>query len=636
MASCLIPLHGCMVDGHSSAAMPETVAPEKLNRNTKSIAELLATRVQQSPDREAYRYPVGDEWRSMTWRQAGERVKAIAAGLLSLGLQREERVGILSNTRVEWLICDLGILSAGGATTTVYPSSSAEECAYILADSETRFAFVEDATQLKKLAAHKGELPKLAKLVLLDGTPDASTKDWAMTLAELESAGAAFLAKDPRVVDDVVKGIEGKHLATLIYTSGTTGKPKGVRLLHECWAYTADAMDATKLMNADDVQYLWLPMSHSFGKVLMSAHIASGSVVAVDGRIPKIVENLAVVKPTVMAAVPRIFEKVYNKIVEGARQGGMKQKIFEWALATGKQGSKLRQAGKEPGGLLAFKLKIADKLVYSKIKARFGGRVRYFISGSAPLSRDIAEFFHACGILILEGYGLTESSAASFVNRPSKYAFGSVGLPMPGTDLKLAKEDSEILMKSPGIMQGYHNLPEQTAEALTEDGWLRTGDIGAVDEHGFLRITDRKKDLFKTSGGKYIAPQYIEGKLKAHCPFISQVLIHGDKRNFVTALVSLDEESTMKWAKEKGINGKSYTDVVQMEEAKALISPYVTEINKSLEKWETVKQFAILPKDLSIDAGELTPSLKVKRKVVEKKYAGLLDKMYEGALADAG
>jgi len=614
--------------------MAESIAPERLTRKTKSIAQLLASRVQESPDREAFRYPVGEEWRSMTWRQTGERVKAIAAGLLSLGLAREERVGILANTRIEWLLCDLGILSAGGATTTVYPSSTAEDCAYILADSDTRYVFAEDVGQLAKLHAHRKDTPKLEKVILLDSGPHAADKDWVMTLAELEAAGAAHLAKDPKSVDDVVAGVRPEQLATLIYTSGTTGKPKGVRLLHECWAYTADAMDATHLMNADDVQYLWLPMAHSFGKVLMAGHIASGSVCAVDGRIPKIVENLAVVKPTIMAAVPRIFEKVYNKILEGAKQGGLKQKIFEWSLAVGKQGSKLRQQGKEPGGLLALKLKIADKLVFSKVKNRFGGRVKFFISGSAPLSRDIAEFFHSCDILILEGYGLTESSAASFVNRPTKYAFGSVGMPMPGTELKLASEDSEILMKSPGIMQGYHNLPEQTAEALTPDGWLRTGDIGEVDASGFLRITDRKKDLIKTSGGKYIAPQHIEGKLKSTCPYISQVIVHGDKRNFVTALITLDEEATMKWASEQGLGG-TYSEIVQAPQTKSMIEPFIGEVNKQLAKYETVKNFAILPKDLSIDEGELTPSLKVKRKVVEKKYAGLLDKMYEGAIADA-
>ncbi|MFN0248969.1 MAG: AMP-dependent synthetase/ligase [Kofleriaceae bacterium] len=619
--------------------MPESTAPEKLTRSTKSIAQLLAKRVSETPDREAYRYPVGEgadgtgtEWRSMTWKQSYERVKAIAAGLLSLGLHREERVGILSNTRVEWLLADLGILSAGGATTTVYPSSTAEDCAYILADSDSRYCFIEDASQYRKLADKKAGMPKLQKLILLDGTPDANAKDWVMTLADLEAAGAAHLAKDPKAIEDIVKGIEGKHLATLIYTSGTTGKPKGVRLLHECWAYCADAMDAVKLWTADDVQFLWLPMSHSFGKVLMAGHIVSGSVTAVDGRIPKIVENCGVVKPTIMAGVPRIYEKAYNKILEGARQGGMKQKIFEWGLKVGKAVSKVRQEGKEPGGFLAMKYSIANKLVYSKVKNRFGGRVKYFISGSAPLSREIAEFFHACDILILEGYGLTESSAASFVNRATKYSFGSVGLPMPGTELKLAKEDGEILMKSPGIMNGYHNLPEATKEALTEDGWLRTGDIGEVDENGFLRITDRKKDLIKTSGGKYIAPQHIEGKLKTACPYLSQVIVHGDKRNFVTALVTVDAEAIAKWAKEHG-HTASYTELVALPAVKEMLTPYFDEVNKGLAKYETVKNFQILPEDLSIEKETLTPSLKVKRKVVEKMYAKELDKMYEGAVS---
>jgi long-chain acyl-CoA synthetase len=528
--------------------MPPPVAPEKLIRKSKSFAQILAKRVQETPEREAYRYPVGDEWRSMTWRQAGERVKAIAAGLLSLGIGHEERAAIASNTRVEWILCDLGILSAGGATTTIYPSSTAEETAYIMADSETRFVFVENAELLEKVARHRAEVPKLAKAILIEGAPEAKDRDWVLTLADLEAAGAAHLAKDPRAVDEVVESIEGSRLATLIYTSGTTGKPKGVRLLHDCWAYTADATVATGVLTADDVQYLWLPMSHSFGKVLESCHVVTGSVMAIDGRIPKIVENLAVVRPTVMAAVPRIFEKVYSKILEGAKQGGLKQKIFEWSLTVGKEVSALRQRGKEPSGLLAVKLAIADRLVFSKIKARFGGRLRFFVSGSAPLSREISEFFHAAGILIVEGYGLTESSAGSFFNRPTRYKFGTVGLPMPGTEVKLAPEDGEILIKSPGVMQGYHNQPDQTAEALTPDGWLRTGDIGEIDDDGFLRITDRKKDLIKTSGGKYIAPQAIESKLKAACPYIGQVIVHGDKRNYVTALIALEEEGMMKGA----------------------------------------------------------------------------------------
>lgn len=610
-------------------------ASESLVRKTKSIAELFLRRVGESPEREAFRFPVADEWRSMTWRAAGERVKAIAAGLLAEGLGREERVAILCNTRVEWILCDLGILCAGAATTTVYPSSTADDCAFILSDSETRIAFVEDTSQLAKLKEHRAEMPTLRKLVLIDGAVLPEDKEWVITLDQLEEQGAAHLAKSPKAVEEQVTGISGEHLATLIYTSGTTGRPKGVRLVHECWAYTADAMEAIHLTNADDVQYLWLPMSHSFGKVLMASHLSTGHVCAVDGRIPKIIENLAVVRPTMMAAAPRIFEKVYNKVVQGMKeQGGMKEKIFQWALSVGREGSKIRQKGAEPGGLLAMKLRLAEKLVFSKIKARFGGRIRFFVSGSAPLSREIAEFFHACGILILEGYGLTETSAASFVNRLSTYSFGTVGLALPGTEVKLAPEDGEILIRSPGVMRGYHNLPDATAEALNKDGWLHTGDIGELDAKGLLRITDRKKDLIKTSGGKYIAPQSIEGKLKANCPYISQVIVHGDRRNFCTALVTLDEETVMKWAKENGLAGKSYSEVVSSAEAKALLEPYFTQVNHTLAKYETIKQFAVLPRDLSIDEGELTPSLKVKRKAVEKRYSELLDKMYEGAVAD--
>ena len=617
-----------------------TASPESLTRKTKSIAELFLRRIGDSPDREAFRFPLPsakegpEEWRSLNWRQAGERAKAIAGGLRALGLGREDRVAILSGTRVEWILVDLGIMLAGCATTTVYPSTTSEDTAFILADSGSRIVFVEDAGQLKKVKEKKGEVANLLKAVMIDGTPDAGDASWVLSLAQLEEQGQAWLASHPRGIEDIVEGIEPEHLATLIYTSGTTGKPKGVRLVHECWAYEADAMNALGMATADDVQFLWLPMAHSFGKVLMALHLVSGSICAIDGRIPKIVDNLAVVKPTLMAAAPRIFEKVYNRVIQGVKEGsGTKQKIFHWAVKVGKEASKKQQEGKSAGGL---KLAIANKLVFSKLKQRFGGRVRYFISGSAPLSREIAEFFHACGILILEGYGLTESSAASFVNRRDKYRFGTVGFPVPGTEARLAPEDGEILIKGPGIMRGYHNLPDQTAETLTGDGWLRTGDIGEIDDQGFLRITDRKKDLIKTSGGKYIAPQSIEGKVKSTCPYVAEVVVHGDKRNFVTALLVLDEESVMKWAKDQGKNGVAYKDVVQSPEAQALIQPYIDQVNQQLAKYESIKKFTILPRVLTVEEGDLTPSLKVKRKVVEKKYVALLDKMYEGAMADAG
>ncbi len=615
--------------------MATSTAPEALTRTTSTIPALFLERIGKTPDREAYRYPVGDEWRSLTWRAAGERVKAIAAGLLSLGLGLEDRVGILSGTRYEWVLIDLGILCAGGATTTVYPSSTAEECAYILHDSSSRLVFAEDAGQVAKLRAHKATMPELFKVIQLDGTPDRGDGDWVISLADLEAAGAKHLAATPGAVDDATAKVTRDHLATLIYTSGTTGKPKGVRLVHDCWAYTADAIAAVGFITDVDLEYLWLPLSHSFGKVLTSGHVKIGHTVAIDGRIPKLIDNLAVVKPTMMAAAPRIFEKVYNKVVQGAKDaGGMKWKIFQWAIGVGKQVSALRQKGQEPGGLLAMKNRLATKLVFSKLQARFGGRLRLFVSGSAPLSREIAEFFHAAGVLIVEGYGLTESSAASFVNRGSKFRFGSVGLPMPGTEVKLAPEDGEILLRSPGIMRGYHNLPDETAATLTPDGWLRTGDIGEIDADGFLRITDRKKDLIKTSGGKYVAPQHIEGKIKAACPFVSQVIVHGDKRNFCSALITLDEESVKKWADGVGLGGKAYGEIAASAEAKALIQTYLDQVNGDLAKWETIKKFAILPADLTVEAGELTPSLKVKRKAVEKKYVAVLDEMYQGAMAD--
>jgi len=604
-------------------------------RTTTTIPALFLERIAKTPDREAYRYPVGEQWRSLSWRQAGDRVRAIAAGLLAEGIGREERVGILANTRVEWVLIDVGILCAGGATTTVYPSTIAEECAYILHDSATRIVFAEDAGQVAKLRSQRSALPDLRRIILIDGKPDAADGDWVISLADLEAKGQAFLAANPRAVDDAAAGARPEHLATLIYTSGTTGKPKGVRLAHECWAYTADAIAATELIEPDDVEYLWLPLAHSFGKVLTGGHIRVGHTVAIDGRIPKLVDNLAIVKPTVMAAAPRIFEKVYNKVVQGAQEGGqVKWKIFQWAIGVGKRVSALSQQGRDPGPLLALQRRLAETLVFSKLQARFGGRLRLFVSGSAPLSREIAEFFHACEILIVEGYGLTESSAASFVNRTTRYRFGTVGLPMPGTEVKLAPEDGEILIKSPGVMRGYHNLADETAAALTADGWLRTGDIGELDRDGFLRITDRKKDLIKTSGGKYVAPQHIEGKIKASCPYVSQVIVHGDKRNYCTALITLDEEAIKKWADTAGLGGKSYGEIVASPQARALIEGYLADVNRELAKYETIKKFEILPRDLTVDAGELTPSLKVKRKAVEKKYMQLLDGMYQGALAD--
>ncbi len=599
-------------------------------KSFKSVPEMFVHRVQETPDNNAYQFPVGDAWPWLTWKQAYDRVRAVGLGLRALGIKNEERCAILSSTRVEWILADLGILCAGAATTTVYPSNTPEECVYILTDSGSRMVFVEDDEQAAKLSGVRQELPDVIKLVVIDGS--AGHDGWVITLAELEELGHQHDAEHPELFDETVAGIESDHLATLIYTSGTTGKPKGVRLAHDCWVFEGLALKELGILHIDDLQYLWLPLSHSFGKVLEAAQIAIGFPTAVDGRIPKLVENLAVIKPTFMAAAPRIFEKVFNKVITGAQAaGGMKYKIFTWAVKNGRQVSRLRQQGKEPSGFLAFKYGLADKLVFSKLKALFGGRVRFFISGAAPLSREIAEFFHAAGVLILEGYGLTETSAASFVNLPQINKFGTVGPPIGDTEVKLA-DDGEILIRGRGVMSGYHNLAEMTAEVLTDDGWFQTGDIGELDDKGRLKITDRKKDLIKTSGGKYIAPQLLEGRLKALCPYVSQVVVHGDKRNYCSALVTVEPESIAKWAEDAGISA-SYEELTKHQQVNQLVQEGIDKLNSGLASYETIKKFAILPEDLSVESGEMTPSLKVKRKVVEKKYQEVLDGFYKDALA---
>ena len=596
----------------------------------QSVAHMFRARVKDTPSLEAFSFPRGDRWESVTWRQVGERVRTVASGLRALGVADEDRVGIICGTRVDWLYADIAINCAGAATTTIYPSSTPDDCSYILSDSGSVVCFAEDQAQLAKLQGVRAAMPSVRAVVVIDGP--GSEDGWAIPMAELERLGREHDAADPAAYDATIDRLTPEHLSTLIYTSGTTGRPKGVELLHDCWLYTGEALQELGILSSSDRQFLWLPLSHSFGKMLETLVIAIGIPTAVDGRLDRIVDNLAVVRPTFMAAAPRIFEKVYNKVVTGTQQaGGARLKIFKWATSVGLAVSKARQAGQPVGLLHGLQYKVADKLVFSKLRARFGGRVRFFISGSAPLNRDIAAFFDGAGLMILEGYGLTESSAASFVNRPSRNKLGTVGMPMPGTEVRIAS-DGEILMRSRGIMRGYHNLPDATAEAL--DGrWLRTGDIGEVDGDGHLRITDRKKDLIKTSGGKYVAPQSIEGQLKAICPYVSQVLVHGNARNFCTALVTMDAEAIAGWAKDNGLDGAPYATLVGHERVNALVQGYVDQLNKGLAKFETIKKFAVLPADFAIETGELTPSLKVKRKAVEARYKDVLDGFYAGAMA---
>ncbi|GAA1429570.1 AMP-dependent synthetase/ligase [Streptomyces thermospinosisporus] len=607
-----------------------------------SVAALFLERVAATPDAEAYRYPVPsasgqgpDEWKSLTWAQAAQRVNAIAAGLIELGVRPEERVALASATRVEWILADLGILCAGAATTTIYPQTNAEESAYILADSGSKVLIAENAEQVAKAVEKRAELPELTRVVVIDPA-GVQTDDWVITLADLENRGAARLEKGAELIKERVSAITKDQLATLIYTSGTTGRPKGVRLPHDNWAYMAKAIAATGLVHSDDVQYLWLPLAHVFGKVLTSGQIEVGHVTAVDGRVDKIVENLPVVQPTYMAAVPRIFEKVYNGVAAKAKAGGpAKYKIFQWAAGVAREYAQITQdnfrrtgTASAPTGL-KIKHALADKLVYAKIREAFGGRLRACVSGSAALAPEIGYFFSGAGIHILEGYGLTESSAASFVNPGEAYRTGTVGKPLPGTEVRIA-DDGEILLRGPGIMEGYHNLPDKTAEVLEPDGWLHTGDIGELSPDGYLRITDRKKDLIKTSGGKYVAPAEVEGQFKAVCPYVSNILVHGADRNYCTALIALDEAALQGWAAENGLGGKPYAEIVAAPATVEMVQGYVDKLNQNLQRWQTIKKFRLLPRDLDVEHGEITPSLKLKRPVVEREYKHLIEEMYEG------
>jgi long-chain acyl-CoA synthetase len=591
---------------------------------------LFYARVATDPAREAFRAPTVGGWESFSWGRSGERVTELAAGLLALGLGPEERVAIAMSTRVEWIFADLAVMCAGGATTTVYPSTNAEDVAFILSDSGSRFVVAEDAVQLGKLVDQRAGIPGVERVILVDPSKvDLSTRtdDWVITLDDLAGRGRALLGTDPDAVDRVNAAVTQDRLATLIYTSGTTGRPKGVELTHGNWTYEAAAIEGLGLLRADQLQFLWLPLSHSFGKVLLSGQLQIGFTSAVDGRVDKIVDNLGVIKPTFMAGAPRIFEKVYARVVSStASEGGAKAKIFDWAIGVGKQVAALQAEGASVPTTLSLQHKVADRLVFSKVKERMGGRVEYFVSGSAALSKDVGSWFAAVGIPILEGYGLTETSAGTIVNRPGKNRVGTVGLPLPGTEVRIA-DDGEILVKGGGVMRGYHNLPEATAEMLVGDGWLATGDIGEIDDDGYVRITDRKKDLIKTSGGKYIAPSLIEARFKALCPLLGNVIVHANGRNYATALVTLDIDVTAAFAASEGIAGgpEEWARDATIEKS---VRDAMVELNAGLNRWETVKDVRILPRDLSVEEGELTPSLKIKRKAVETRYADVLESMY--------
>lgn len=598
----------------------------KIEGRAPSVAHLFLRRVAATPDAEAFRYPLDHSWESVTWRQVGERVHNIAGGLIALGIAPEDRVALASSTRYEWVLVDFAVMCAAAATTTVYPTTNAADVAYIVANSGSRVVVAENQAQLDKLLEHRAELPDVSRVVIIDGDGDG---DWVITLAECEQLGKQLLADSPDAVTERVAAVGPGQLASLIYTSGTTGRPKGVRLTHGAWTYTAAAIDALGILGPDDLNFLWLPLAHAFGKVMLALPLQIGFPTAIDGRVERIVDNLATLRPTIMGAAPRIFEKAHAHI-EGmvAERGRLTKKMFDWAIGVGMTVSEARQAGKKPSLASSLAYKVADRLVFSTIRERFGGRLRFFVSAAAALDRDVAQWFDAVGIIVLEGYGLTETAAASFINRPKAYRFGTVGWPFPATEAKIA-DDGEILLRGPGLMTSYHDLPDATAEALDDDGWLHTGDIGEIDAEGFLRITDRKKDMFKTSQGKYVAPSAIDAKFKGLCPYVSELLVYGEAKPYCVALVSLDGEAITDWAAKHGLAGMSFAEIARDERTRQLIAGYVDALNVELNRWEQIKRFAILDRELSVDAGDLTPSMKLRRKVVIEKFSDRLSGLYE-------
>ncbi|CDZ92046.1 long-chain fatty acid--CoA ligase [Rhodococcus ruber] len=606
-------------------AVDETVDFAKIDDQAPSVARLFVDRVAATPEAEAFRYPRGNGWGSTTWRQVGDRVTALAAGLIALGVEPEDPVAIASSTRYEWVLADFAIMCAGAATTTIYPTTNAPDVAFIVANSGSAVVVAEDWTQVDKLVAHRADLPEVRTVVVVDGEGDG---DWVVTLADLEDRGRALLAESPSVVADRVAAIRPEQLASIMYTSGTTGKPKGVLLPHSGWTYTAAAVDAVNILGPDDLNFLWLPLSHAFGKVMLALPLQIGFTTVIDGRVEKIVENLAVVRPTFMGAAPRIFEKAHARIeAMVAEEGGAKKKIFDWAVGVGLRVSQARQEDRTPSALDRLRYRIADRLVFSTVKERFGGRLRFFVSAAAPLDRAVAQWFDAAGIIILEGYGLTETSAASFINRPYAYRLGTVGWPFPGTEVQIA-EDGEVLLRGPGVMDGYHERPEATAEALEPDGWFHTGDIGELDSEGFLRITDRKKDLFKTSQGKYVAPSAISAAFKGICPYAGEIVVYGESRPYCVALVGLDAEAITEWAGKNGMAGREFGEIARDERTHALIGECIDRLNDRLNRWEQIKRFAVLDRELSIEAGDLTPSMKLRRKLVVDNFADRIEQLY--------
>jgi len=575
----------------------------------------------------AFRSKVGGTWVPVTHRQALERVQAISLGLRELGITPGDKVAIVSENRPEWALSDYACLTSRTTDVPIYPTLTAKQTEYILRDSESVAAFVSTAAQLDKVLEAKGSLSGLRHVIVFDAAAVSQRRgEGIVSLEAVEAKGRAAAPKHPNWRAEALQA-QPDDLATLIYTSGTTGDPKGVMLSHyNIWSNVQAVLQMIPIGGGDECLSM-LPLSHSYERMVDYTLFQAGVIINYAESFDTVAANLGEVKPTVVLSVPRLYEKVYARVLENALSGSaIKRTIFFWAKRAGEQWATLSLAGLPIPGGLNIKKKVADRLVFSKLRARTGGKIRFFVSGAAPLSADIAKFFYSAGLPVIEGYGLTESSPVLTLNPLDRIKLGTVGRAIPGVELKIA-QDGEILARGPNIMKGYYKLSEATRETIDADGWLHTGDIGELDSDGYLKITDRKKELLKTAGGKYIAPQPIEMMVKRN-KFVANAMMYGDRRKFPIILIVPNFDNLERWAQERGLHYASRAELLQLPDVQAKVEREVMGMLRELAKFETPKKVLLLENDFTIESGELTPTLKVKRREVEKRYKDLIDATY--------